>query len=113
MKISCDWNILPSDNFIVITGAQEAGPVHRVLLFQHPEAGDQPPAEVFLDILRRATSPEMTHLNICLCPHSGSEALLYHLSEVKGMSLWKQKFEPLGLDAAAIEGTVLLIYMMP
>ncbi|CAG10990.1 unnamed protein product, partial [Tetraodon nigroviridis] len=41
---------------------------------------------------------------------SGSEALLYHLSEVKGMSLWKQKFEPLGLDAAAIEGTAQLIY---
>uniref|UniRef100_A0A8C2ZAG3 Anaphase-promoting complex subunit 4 n=1 Tax=Cyclopterus lumpus TaxID=8103 RepID=A0A8C2ZAG3_CYCLU len=35
---------------------------------------------------------------------SGSEALLYHLSEVKGMSLWKQKFEPLGLDSAALEG---------
>uniref|UniRef100_A0A8C3FZE4 Anaphase-promoting complex subunit 4 n=1 Tax=Cyclopterus lumpus TaxID=8103 RepID=A0A8C3FZE4_CYCLU len=32
---------------------------------------------------------------------SGSEALLYHLSEVKGMSLWKQKFEPLGLDSAS------------
>lgn len=29
---------------------------------------------------------------------------MYHLSEVKGMALWKQKFEPLGLDAAAIEG---------
>lgn len=49
----------------------------------------------------------------CLCSNvslpfarcSGSEALLYHLSEVKGMSLWKQKFEPLGLDSAAIEGT--------
>uniref|UniRef100_A0AAQ5XSP4 Anaphase-promoting complex subunit 4 n=1 Tax=Amphiprion ocellaris TaxID=80972 RepID=A0AAQ5XSP4_AMPOC len=36
---------------------------------------------------------------------SGSEALLYHLSEVKGMSLWKQKFEPLGLDSAAIEAS--------
>lgn len=35
---------------------------------------------------------------------SGSEALLYHLSEVKGMALWKQKFQPLGLDPAAIEG---------
>lgn len=38
---------------------------------------------------------------------SGSEALLYHLSEVKGMSLWKQKFEPLGLDSEAIEGISL------
>lgn len=38
---------------------------------------------------------------------SGSEALLYHLSEVKGMSLWKQKFQPLGLDSAAIERIVL------
>lgn len=37
---------------------------------------------------------------------SGSEALLYHLSEVKGMSLWKQKFEPLGLDSVAIEGAI-------
>uniref|UniRef100_A0A8C2Z9T4 Anaphase-promoting complex subunit 4 n=1 Tax=Cyclopterus lumpus TaxID=8103 RepID=A0A8C2Z9T4_CYCLU len=34
---------------------------------------------------------------------SGSEALLYHLSEVKGMSLWKQKFEPLGLDSSDID----------
>lgn len=42
------------------------------------------------------------------CGCSGSEALLYHLSEVKGMSLWKQKFEPLGLDSAAIEGAVFL-----
>ncbi|XP_077463383.1 anaphase-promoting complex subunit 4 [Stigmatopora argus] len=37
---------------------------------------------------------------------SGSEALLYHLSEVKGMSLWKKKFEPLGLDSAAIEDAI-------
>lgn len=42
--------------------------------------------------------------SLCFRDRSGSEALLYHLSEVKGMSLWKQKFEPLGLDAAAIEG---------
>uniref|UniRef100_H3DJX4 Anaphase-promoting complex subunit 4 n=1 Tax=Tetraodon nigroviridis TaxID=99883 RepID=H3DJX4_TETNG len=41
--------------------------------------------------------------------HSGSEALLYHLSEVKGMSLWKQKFEPLGLDAAAIEDAITAV----
>ncbi|CAL1593018.1 unnamed protein product [Knipowitschia caucasica] len=40
---------------------------------------------------------------------SGSEALLYHLSEVKGMSLWKQKFEPLGLDAAAVEGAITAV----
>ncbi|TNM87549.1 hypothetical protein fugu_005770 [Takifugu bimaculatus] len=40
---------------------------------------------------------------------SGSEALLYHLSEVKGMSLWKQKFEPLGLDAAAIEAAITAV----
>uniref|UniRef100_A0A3Q1B702 Anaphase-promoting complex subunit 4 n=1 Tax=Amphiprion ocellaris TaxID=80972 RepID=A0A3Q1B702_AMPOC len=40
---------------------------------------------------------------------SGSEALLYHLSEVKGMSLWKQKFEPLGLDSAAIEGAITAV----
>ncbi|XP_018588699.2 anaphase-promoting complex subunit 4 [Scleropages formosus] len=40
---------------------------------------------------------------------SGSEALLYHLSEVKGMSLWKQKFEPLGLDAAAIEDAITAV----
>uniref|UniRef100_A0A8C9T3J6 Anaphase-promoting complex subunit 4 n=1 Tax=Scleropages formosus TaxID=113540 RepID=A0A8C9T3J6_SCLFO len=41
---------------------------------------------------------------------SGSEALLYHLSEVKGMSLWKQKFEPLGLDAAAIEALLWFMF---
>ncbi|CAJ1059951.1 anaphase-promoting complex subunit 4 [Xyrichtys novacula] len=40
---------------------------------------------------------------------SGSEALLYHLSEVKGMSLWKQKFEPLGLDSEAIEGAITAV----
>ncbi|KAK7919315.1 hypothetical protein WMY93_010599 [Mugilogobius chulae] len=40
---------------------------------------------------------------------SGSEALLYHLSEVKGMSLWKQKFEPLGLDSAAVEGAITAV----
>ncbi|CAD7675817.1 unnamed protein product [Nyctereutes procyonoides] len=34
---------------------------------------------------------------------SGSESLLYHLSELKGMASWKQKYEPLGLDAAGIE----------
>uniref|UniRef100_A0A8C5P886 Anaphase-promoting complex subunit 4 n=1 Tax=Leptobrachium leishanense TaxID=445787 RepID=A0A8C5P886_9ANUR len=37
---------------------------------------------------------------------SGAEALLYHLSELKGMALWKQKYEPLGLDAQAIEGAI-------
>ncbi|XP_057698203.1 anaphase-promoting complex subunit 4 [Corythoichthys intestinalis] len=40
---------------------------------------------------------------------SGSEALLYHLSEVKGMSLWKKKFEPLGLDSAAIEAAITTV----
>lgn len=40
---------------------------------------------------------------------SGSEALLYHLSEVKGMSLWKQKFEPLGLNSAAVEGAITAV----
>ncbi|XP_061539412.1 anaphase-promoting complex subunit 4 isoform X1 [Phycodurus eques] len=40
---------------------------------------------------------------------SGSEALLYHLSEVKGMSLWKKKFEPLGLDSAAIDGAITAV----
>ncbi|KAG8453562.1 hypothetical protein GDO86_000262 [Hymenochirus boettgeri] len=37
---------------------------------------------------------------------SGAEALLYHLSELKGMALWKQKYEPLGLDAKAIEDAI-------
>ncbi|XP_064419595.1 anaphase-promoting complex subunit 4 isoform X2 [Latimeria chalumnae] len=37
---------------------------------------------------------------------SGSEALLYHLSELKGMALWKQKYEPLGLDAKGIEDAI-------
>ncbi|CAN9501014.1 unnamed protein product [Ophioblennius macclurei] len=40
---------------------------------------------------------------------SGAEALLYHLSEVKGMSLWKQKFEPLGLDSTAIEDAITAV----
>ncbi|KAJ8397492.1 hypothetical protein AAFF_G00437680 [Aldrovandia affinis] len=40
---------------------------------------------------------------------SGSEALLYHLSEVRGMSLWKQKFQPLGLDSAAIEEAITAV----
>ncbi|XP_072011780.1 anaphase-promoting complex subunit 4 [Engystomops pustulosus] len=40
---------------------------------------------------------------------SGSEALLYHLSELKGMALWKQKYEPLGLDAKAIEDAVTAV----
>uniref|UniRef100_A0A7N9AM44 Anaphase-promoting complex subunit 4 n=1 Tax=Mastacembelus armatus TaxID=205130 RepID=A0A7N9AM44_9TELE len=40
---------------------------------------------------------------------SGCEALLFHLSEVKGMSLWKQKFEPLGLDSTAIEGAITAV----
>lgn len=34
-------------SFIFTSGPEEAWPVHRVLLLQHPEAGDQPPAEVF------------------------------------------------------------------
>uniref|UniRef100_A0A671LKZ9 Anaphase-promoting complex subunit 4 n=1 Tax=Sinocyclocheilus anshuiensis TaxID=1608454 RepID=A0A671LKZ9_9TELE len=40
---------------------------------------------------------------------SGSEALLYHLSEVKGMALWKQKFQPLGLDPAAVEDAIVAV----
>ncbi|XP_029939301.1 anaphase-promoting complex subunit 4 isoform X2 [Salarias fasciatus] len=40
---------------------------------------------------------------------SGAEALLYHLSEVKGMSLWKQKFEALGLKSAAIEEAITAV----
>ncbi|XP_017543330.1 anaphase-promoting complex subunit 4 [Pygocentrus nattereri] len=40
---------------------------------------------------------------------SGSEALLYHLSEVKGMALWKQKFQPLGLDPSAIEDAITAV----
>lgn len=40
---------------------------------------------------------------------SGSEALLYHLSEVKGMALWKQKFQPLGLDPSDIEDAIVAV----
>ncbi|XP_058049362.1 anaphase-promoting complex subunit 4 isoform X2 [Ahaetulla prasina] len=40
---------------------------------------------------------------------SGSEALLYHLSELKGMALWKQKYERLGLDASGIEEAVTAV----
>lgn len=45
-----------------------------------------------------------------LCFDSGSESLLYHLSELKGMASWKQKYEPLGLDAAGIEGSNLVFW---
>ncbi|XP_062412669.1 anaphase-promoting complex subunit 4 [Sardina pilchardus] len=40
---------------------------------------------------------------------SGSEALLYHLSEVKGMALWKQKYQPLGLDPTVIEDAITAV----
>ncbi|XP_069449892.1 anaphase-promoting complex subunit 4 isoform X2 [Ovis canadensis] len=40
---------------------------------------------------------------------SGSESLLYHLSELKGMASWKQKYEPLGLDAAGIEDAITAV----
>ncbi|KAJ7327029.1 hypothetical protein JRQ81_016788 [Phrynocephalus forsythii] len=40
---------------------------------------------------------------------SGSEALLYHLSELKGMALWKQKYESLGLDASGIEEAITVV----
>ncbi|KAL1022571.1 hypothetical protein UPYG_G00029420 [Umbra pygmaea] len=40
---------------------------------------------------------------------SGSEALLYHLSEVKGMSLWKHKFQPLGLDPSAVQDAITAV----
>ncbi|XP_053108225.1 anaphase-promoting complex subunit 4 isoform X2 [Hemicordylus capensis] len=37
---------------------------------------------------------------------SGSEALLYHLSELQGMASWKEKYESLGLDATGIEEAI-------
>ncbi|XP_010606784.1 anaphase-promoting complex subunit 4 isoform X1 [Fukomys damarensis] len=40
---------------------------------------------------------------------SGSESLLYHLSELKGMASWKQKYQPLGLDAAGIEDAITAV----
>ncbi|XP_031246929.1 anaphase-promoting complex subunit 4 [Mastomys coucha] len=40
---------------------------------------------------------------------SGSESLLYHLSELKGMASWKQKYEPLGLDATGIEEAITAV----
>ncbi|XP_042325223.1 anaphase-promoting complex subunit 4 isoform X1 [Sceloporus undulatus] len=40
---------------------------------------------------------------------SGSEALLYHLSELKGMASWKQKYECLGLDASGIEEAITAV----
>lgn len=46
----------------------------------------------------------MMLIYFCSVFDSGSESLLYHLSELKGMASWKQKYEPLGLDAAGIEG---------
>uniref|UniRef100_A0A803SNM9 Anaphase-promoting complex subunit 4 n=1 Tax=Anolis carolinensis TaxID=28377 RepID=A0A803SNM9_ANOCA len=44
---------------------------------------------------------------------SGSEALLYHLSELKGMAAWKQKYECLGLDASGIEEAVTAVGFVP
>ena len=46
----------------------------------------------------------MILIYFCSVFDSGSESLLYHLSELKGMASWKQKYEPLGLDAVGIEG---------
>ncbi|XP_069487956.1 anaphase-promoting complex subunit 4 isoform X2 [Ambystoma mexicanum] len=40
---------------------------------------------------------------------SGSEALLYHLSELKGMALWRQKYKPLGLDSKTIEDAITAV----
>ncbi|XP_021115868.1 anaphase-promoting complex subunit 4 isoform X3 [Heterocephalus glaber] len=40
---------------------------------------------------------------------SGSESLLYHLSELKGMASWKQKYQPLGLDATGIEDAITAV----
>nr|XP_056711207.1 anaphase-promoting complex subunit 4 [Euleptes europaea] len=40
---------------------------------------------------------------------SGSEALLYHLSELKGMASWKQKYESLGLDVTGIEEAITVV----
>ncbi|XP_012864573.1 PREDICTED: anaphase-promoting complex subunit 4 isoform X4 [Dipodomys ordii] len=40
---------------------------------------------------------------------SGSESLLYHLSELKGMASWKQKYKPLGLDATGIEDAITAV----
>ncbi|KAJ1214456.1 hypothetical protein NDU88_002075 [Pleurodeles waltl] len=40
---------------------------------------------------------------------SGSETLLYHLSELKGMALWKQKYKPLGLDGKNIEDAITAV----
>ncbi|RLW08892.1 hypothetical protein DV515_00002889 [Chloebia gouldiae] len=40
---------------------------------------------------------------------SGSEALLYHLSELKGMALWKQKYQSLGLDASGIDEAITAV----
>lgn len=51
----------------------------------------------------------MKYYTFFLCLPSGSEALLYHLSELKGMALWKQKYESLGLDASGIDGTVVCV----
>lgn len=33
--------------YLPLSGSEKARPVHRVILLQHPEAGHQPPAEVF------------------------------------------------------------------
>lgn len=91
-------------------GLEDVGSVHWFLLLQHSETCYQSPAEV--RVIRKHLTRWIELIQFVFffthwaffCSYSGSEALLYHLSEVKGMALWKQKFQPLGLDPAAIEG---------
>ncbi|XP_029142218.1 anaphase-promoting complex subunit 4 [Protobothrops mucrosquamatus] len=52
--------------------------------------------------------PEITYFQVS-GRAGGSEALLYHLSELKGMALWKQKYESLGLDASGIEDAITAV----
>lgn len=113
--IDCIYIYLVCEHYISIIGPEEAWSVHWVFLLQHPKTCDQSPAEVFWLILliTALCYLNVSHLNpsLSFAGCSGSEALLYHLSEVKGMSLWKQKFEPLGLDSAAIEGTIVPLWL--
>lgn len=64
-----------------------------------------------LKMLGQSTESSYSGIQKLVISHlqSGSEALLYHLSELKGMALWKQKFEPLGLDPAAIEDAIVAV----
>jgi len=55
---------------------------------------------VFMVLVGRAVSSDQPWL---LVVHSVGQALVYHLSDVKGMSLWPDKFAAVGLSPSATQ----------